>query len=41
MGYVAAGHAAAGTRLNAIVRGKALPVTVARMPFVAQRYYRG
>ena len=41
MGYVAAGHAAAGTRLNAVVRGTALPVTVARMPFVEQRYYRG
>ncbi len=41
MGYVAAEHAAAGTRLNAVVRGKALPLTVARMPFVEQRYYRG
>lgn len=41
MGYVAADHAATGTRLNAIVRGKALPVTVVRMPFVEQRYYRG
>jgi len=41
MGYVETGHAAAGTRLNAMVRGKALPVTVAKMPFVEQRYYRG
>ncbi len=41
MGYVEAEMAAAGTRLNAMVRGKALPVTVARMPFVEQRYYRG
>jgi len=41
MGYVAVGHAAAGTRLNAIVRGKAVPVTVAPMPFVAHRYHRG
>ncbi len=41
MGYVAAAHAAEGTRLSAIVRGKPLPVTVARLPFVAHRYYRG
>lgn len=41
MGYVSAEHAAAGTRLNAIVRGKAVPVTVVPMPFVAHRYYRG
>lgn len=41
MGYVEAEYGAAGTRLNAIVRGKALPVTVARMPFVEQRYHRG
>jgi aminomethyltransferase len=41
MGYVETEFAAAGTRLNALVRGKRLPVTVARMPFVEQRYYRG
>ena len=41
MGYVAAAHVAEGTRLNAIVRGKPLPVTVARTPFVEHRYYRG
>lgn len=41
MGYVEAGVAAVGTRLNAVVRGKPLPVTVAKMPFVEQRYYRG
>ncbi|MDH5557911.1 MAG: glycine cleavage system aminomethyltransferase GcvT [Alphaproteobacteria bacterium] len=41
MGYVEAGLAEIGTRLNAMVRGKALPVTVAKMPFVKQRYYRG
>lgn len=41
MGYVEASRAAIGTRLNAIVRGKALPVTVAKMPFVEQRYFRG
>jgi len=41
MGYVETRLAAAGTSLNAIVRGKPLPMTVARMPFVAQRYHRG
>lgn len=41
MGYVEAGYAAAGTRLNATVRGKPLPVTVSKLPFVEQRYYRG
>ena len=41
MGYVEAGLAAIGTKLNAVVRGKPLPVTVAKMPFVEQRYYRG
>ena len=30
-----------GTELAVDVRGKALPVTVARMPFVPQRYFRG
>jgi aminomethyltransferase len=41
MGYVTAGHAKPGTRLNAIVRGKPVPMEVATMPFVPQRYYRG
>ncbi|TFY97634.1 glycine cleavage system aminomethyltransferase GcvT [Ramlibacter humi] len=41
MAYVDAAHAAAGTRLNAMVRGKAVPMEVAPMPFVPQRYYRG
>lgn len=41
MGYVEAASAAAGTGLNAVVRGRALPVTVTKMPFVEQRYYRG
>jgi aminomethyltransferase len=34
-------HAAVGTRLNAIVRGKAVPMEVSAMPFVPQRYHRG
>jgi len=41
MGYVSTPHAQPGTVLQARVRGKLLPVTVAEMPFVAQRYYRG
>lgn len=41
MGYVAASHAAIGTRVNAIVRGKAVPMEVSAMPFVPNRYYRG
>ncbi|HZW14273.1 MAG TPA: glycine cleavage system aminomethyltransferase GcvT [Noviherbaspirillum sp.] len=41
MGYVEAAHAAIGTALNAIVRGKPVPVEVAKTPFVPQRYYRG
>lgn len=41
MGYVATECAVIGTELNAMVRGKPRPVTVAKMPFVPQRYYRG
>ena len=41
MAYVAPEHAAPGTRLNAIVRGKAVPMEVSPMPFVPQRYHRG
>jgi aminomethyltransferase len=41
MAYVDAAHAAPGTALNAIVRDKPRPMTVARMPFVPQRYHRG
>ncbi len=41
MGYVPSGLAAPGTRLNAMVRGKAVPMEVAAMPFVANRYHRG
>ena len=41
MGYVPPQLAAAGTRLNAIVRGKPVPMEVAPMPFVPNRYYRG
>jgi len=41
MAYVAIAHAQPGTRLNAIVRGKRVPMEVAPMPFVPSRYYRG
>ena len=41
MGYLEAGLAKPGTAVQALVRGKAQPVTVAKTPFVAQRYYRG
>ncbi len=41
MGYVSAEFASQGTRVNAIVRGKAVPMEVAPMPFVPARYYRG
>ncbi len=41
MGYVATEYAALETELFAIVRGKQLPMNVARAPFVPQRYHRG
>jgi aminomethyltransferase len=41
MGYVETAHRQPGTKLGALLRGKVLPVEVAKLPFVAQRYYRG
>jgi aminomethyltransferase len=41
MGYVDTANAAIGTVVNAMVRGKAVPMTVSAMPFVPNRYYRG
>jgi aminomethyltransferase len=41
MGYVSAEHAHNDTTIYAIVRGKAVPMTVAAMPFVPTHYYRG
>jgi aminomethyltransferase len=41
MGYVPTEYAAIGTQLQALVRGKQRPITVAKMPLVAQRYHRG
>lgn len=40
MGYVARPHAADGTALDLLVRGKALPATVAPLPFHPHRYAR-
>jgi aminomethyltransferase len=41
MGYVPPPHAALGSRVNAIVRGKPVTMEVSPMPFVPNRYYRG
>jgi aminomethyltransferase len=41
MGYVDAALAVNGTRVNAIVRGKPVPMEVSAMPFVPSRYHRG
>ncbi|WP_414708393.1 glycine cleavage system aminomethyltransferase GcvT [Ramlibacter sp.] len=41
MAYVAAAAAAPGTRVDAIVRGKPVPMEITSMPFVPNRYYRG
>jgi aminomethyltransferase len=41
MAYVDATHASVGQRLHALVRGKAVPMQVAAMPFVPNRYHRG
>jgi len=41
MGYVDLVHALAGTEIEILLRGKARPAKVTKMPFVEQRYYRG
>lgn len=41
MGYVDVASTSLGTVVNAMVRGKAVPMTVSAMPFVPNRYYRG
>ena len=41
LAYVETAYAALGTRLNAMVRGKAVPMEVSPLPFVPNRYYRG
>ncbi len=41
LAYVDTALAANGTRVNALVRGKPVPMEVAPLPFVPNRYYRG
>lgn len=41
MGYVATAFSEPGTRVQAIVRGKPVPMEVSTLPFVPTRYYRG
>jgi len=41
MGYVARKYAKAGTAIDLIVRGKARPAKVVKLPFVPHNYYRG
>jgi aminomethyltransferase len=41
MGYVETEQSRLGTALQAIVRGKPVPVEVVKTPFTPQRYYRG
>jgi aminomethyltransferase len=41
MAYVALAYAEPGTRIQAMVRGKAVPMEVSTMPFVPARYHRG
>ena len=41
MGYVPVELAQEDTELNALVRNKAVPVKVVKLPFVKQNYYRG
>ncbi len=41
MGYVSPEFASIGTSLNAMVRGKPVPMEVTAMPFIPAHYYRG
>ena len=41
MAYIERDLGEPGTALLVAVRDKQLPVTVTRMPFIPQRYYRG
>ncbi len=41
LAYVDSALASPGTRVNAVVRGKAVPMEVSALPFVPNRYYRG
>jgi aminomethyltransferase len=41
IGYVDAAQSAIGNKINLMVRGAAVPASVAALPFVPYRYYRG
>ncbi|MCA0305062.1 MAG: glycine cleavage system aminomethyltransferase GcvT [Proteobacteria bacterium] len=41
MGYVERPHAANGTAVDLVVRGKPVPAVISPMPFVKHAYYRG
>ncbi len=41
LAYVDSALASPGTRVNALVRGKAVPMEVSALPFIPNRYYRG
>ena len=41
LGYVSLEHSTPGTRLQALVRGKPVPMAVVALPFVPHRYVRG
>ncbi|MBU1357470.1 MAG: glycine cleavage system aminomethyltransferase GcvT [Gammaproteobacteria bacterium] len=41
MGYVALAFSEPGTRIQAIVRGKPVPMEVSTLPFLPARYFRG
>jgi len=41
MGYVDSHYAALATQVFVLLPGKKLPITVSKLPFVPQRYYRG
>ena len=41
MGYAGAEYATVGTRVNALVRGKAVPMEVTALPFLPPNYFRG
>ncbi|MHA6197064.1 glycine cleavage system aminomethyltransferase GcvT [Pseudomonas wadenswilerensis] len=41
MGYLDSAHSPLDTQVWAVVRGKRVAMKVSKMPFVAQRYYRG
>jgi aminomethyltransferase len=41
MAYISREYGEPGTSLTVDVRGKLVPVTVTRMPFITQRYFRG